>query len=310
MKRLLVLLIITILLINFVFSQSGISVNTIGTPDDNSAILDVSSTSQGLLIPRMTTVQRDAISSPALSLLIFNITTNCFEAYVNGVWYSISCSSSRPALALCSMSRPADGFNGCGDEFSYFGQTYKTVLIGSQCWMAENLNIGKQVKEFMGVNQPDNDTIVKWCYWNSTDSCNIFGGLYQWNEAMCNSTSEGSQGICPNGWHIPDKSEWIILINYLGGESIAGGKMKENGLSHWHAPNTGATNSSGFTALPGGNRAHDSSFNNVTFTGTWWSSTEDSSIGAYDLSVQYITSLTLSGDGHKLSGMSVRCIKN
>ena len=78
------------------YSQTGISVNTTGSLAENSAILDVSSTSQGLLIPRMTTVQRDLISSPSLSLLIFNTTTNCFEAYVNGIWYSVSCPPCNP----------------------------------------------------------------------------------------------------------------------------------------------------------------------------------------------------------------------
>jgi uncharacterized protein (TIGR02145 family) len=110
MKKSLIILILNCLILNFVFSQSGVSVNRNGAPADNSAILDVSSTSQGLLIPRLTTTQRDNITSPALSLIIFNTTTNCFEAYVNGSWYSVSCPPpcSQPTAPIAGASLPSE----------------------------------------------------------------------------------------------------------------------------------------------------------------------------------------------------------
>src|SRR5208283_2957631 len=106
MYRLLIFLLSNIILINFAFSQEGISVNTTGNAADNSAIFDISSTSQGLLIPRMTTTDRNNIDSPALSLLIFNTTTNCFEAYVNDAWYSVSC-----ATGCTPPTAPTSGTN-------------------------------------------------------------------------------------------------------------------------------------------------------------------------------------------------------
>jgi hypothetical protein len=115
MKKLTLFLVLNIIAINLVFSQSGVSVNATGAFADNSAILDVSSTAQGLLIPRMTTVQRDAIVSPALSLLIFNTTTNCFEAYVNGLWFSFGCHQCESGCSQMQLT-----FGGSGDDYLTF----------------------------------------------------------------------------------------------------------------------------------------------------------------------------------------------
>ena len=135
---------------------------------------------------------------------------------------------------------------------TYGGQTYSSVEIDDQCWMAENLNIGTRIDG--DTDQTNNSTIEKYCYDDDTDNCDTYGGLYQWDEMMQYVTTEGTQGICPAGWHLPTDAEWTTLTNFLGGESVAGGKMKEEGLDHWQTPNTGATNSSGFTGLPGGFR--------------------------------------------------------
>jgi uncharacterized protein (TIGR02145 family) len=109
-------------------------------------------------------------------------------------------------------------------------QVYKWVKIGSQIWMAENLNYGKNRYN---------------CYKGLTANCDVYGKIYPWKKA---------KKACPLGWHIPDDSEWVILTDYLGGESNAGGKMKDVSTDYWEAPNAGATNSSGFCALPGGFR--------------------------------------------------------
>jgi len=150
---------------------------------------------------------------------------------------------------------------------SYGGQTYSTVLIGSQCWMAENLNIGTEISG--SLDQEDNGIIEKYCYNNSTYVCGVMGGLYQWDEMMQYGSTPGAQGICPPGWHIPTNDEWIYLEGTVDSQygvghpewdqnswrgSDAGGNLKQIGTSYWDPPNTGATNSSGFTSLPAGVR--------------------------------------------------------
>ncbi len=111
-----------------------------------------------------------------------------------------------------------------------------------------------------GTTEMTNNSIIeKYCYDNNTANCDAYGGLYQWNEMMEYSTTPGVRGVCPAGWHLPTDAECTILTNFLGGESIAGGKMKatgtiEAGTGLWHDPNIGATNEYGFTALPGGLR--------------------------------------------------------
>ena len=124
------------------------------------------------------------------------------------------------------------------------GNIYNTVTIGNQVWLKENLK---------SLHYSDGEVIPDVAKYNDSDSLGeIYGCLYTWDAAMRNSTSQGAQGIAPEGWHIPTDAEWREMENYLGGASVAGGKMKTAGTSHWNAPNTAATNSSGFSALPAG----------------------------------------------------------
>ena len=136
-------------------------------------------------------------------------------------------------------------------------QIYKVVKIGQQWWMQENLNIGTMIDSLQDAT--DNDIIEKYYYQNNDSLGNIYGGLYQWDEMMDYNTSDNgnpgiTQGVCPIGWHLPTDSEWTELTDFLGGESVAGGKLKEAGTIHWKSPNTGASNESGFKALPGSYR--------------------------------------------------------
>jgi uncharacterized protein (TIGR02145 family) len=140
--------------------------------------------------------------------------------------------------------------------FRYEGQTYELVKIGTQTWMAENLNVGKLLSNIQ-TDQRDNGIHEKYCYVNKDIYCKTYGGIYYWGEAMQYHPSDTgiigtTQGICPRGWHIPTEKEWLTLTDYLGGKMIAGGKLKETGTIHWESPNTAATNETGFTALPGG----------------------------------------------------------
>ena len=133
---------------------------------------------------------------------------------------------------------------------------YNIVTIGTQTWMAENLNTGKII--FKNATKPaDNDEIEKYCYDDNKVNCAIYGGLYSWPEMMDYNNPDtkpigSTQGICPTGWHVPTNTEWQILEDFLGGAPRAGGKMKETGFVHWNEPNTLATNVSGFTGLGGG----------------------------------------------------------
>ena len=162
---------------------------------------------------------------------------------------------------------------------------YKIITLGTQVWMTENL----RYKVSSGC----------WAYDNNESNANKYGYLYDWETAV---------NVCPTGWHLPADVEWTTLINNLGGENVAGGKLKAT--TSWESPNTGATNSSGFTALPGGIRYDNRTFNNIGFLGGYWSSTASSTNKAWvrDMTFEY------SGVHHSGSSMdfgySIRCIKN
>ena len=194
----------------------------------------------------------------------------------------------------------------CGDIVSYEGKTYNTVQIGTQCWFKENLNVGTRING--SQDQLDNGIKEKYCYNDLESNCDVYGGLYQWNEMMQYSTTPGVQGICPTGWHLPTDAEWTTLTDYLGGENVAGGKMKEAGTAHWLSPNTGATNSSGFTALPGGYRTSNGNFHLLTLNALFWSSTENASISAWGRNLDYNGEFVFHGYSFKPYGFSARCV--
>jgi uncharacterized protein (TIGR02145 family) len=169
------------------------------------------------------------------------------------------------------------------------GKIYKTVIIGTQTWLAENLAY---------------ETLTgSWAYNNDAVNMHEYGLLYDWPAAM---------NACPVGWHLPSDAEWTILTTYIGGESVAGGKMKEAGTSHWYSPNTGATNESGFSGLPGGFRRFDGAFINLGYLGYWWSSTEVSETPTvvWLRYLHYYDSRVIIGNGDKEYGWSVRCVRN
>jgi uncharacterized protein (TIGR02145 family) len=198
----------------------------------------------------------------------------------------------------------------CGvghDINNYEGQNYSTVQIGSQCWMAENLNVGNPL--FSGEFPSNNDTIEKYCYGFNPSNCTTYGGLYRWDEAMDYINTDGTQGICPVGWHIPTKVESDNLIDFLGGNYLAGGEMKETGNTYWD-DNVGATNESGFSSRGGGFNSSGSNFNYLKIYGQFWTSTDAGGGQSYALvnineSVYGWTSQYL-----KTYSNSIRCIKD
>lgn len=206
----------------------------------------------------------------------------------------------------------------CGDLLvdTRDNQVYSTVRVSSYCWMADNLNIGTRING--ASSQTNNGIIEKYCFNNSEDYCNEYGGMYQWNEMMEYVTTPGVQGICPEGWHLPADDEWTILernldslitFNSTGWRGVvAGGKLKEQGTVHWFSPNTGATNSSGFTALPGGERhSSNGTFNFMGTNGYWWTSSE-LGVDAYYRTLGYNTAQSSRSNRNKNYGYSVRCV--
>ena len=203
---------------------------------------------------------------------------------------------------------------------TYGGQVYNTVMIGAQCWMRENLNIGTEI--LGSLDQTDNGTMEKYCYDDLTTNCEEYGGLYQWGEIVqylngaSNTTTWNPvptghvQGICPAGWHLPTYDEYTILTTYLGGTSVAGGKMKEIGYTHWSAPNTDATNESGFTALPGGSRLNSGFFSALGSHASFWTTLTPHPESAWNIQLIYVSGNVYDGNDYKVSGNSVRCVKD
>lgn len=197
----------------------------------------------------------------------------------------------------------------CGDTLldERDQQKYGTVVIGTQCWMSQNLNVGIKINR--NQSMLNNGIIEKYCFNDQADSCDSWGAYYNWDEAMQYVITQGTKGICPIGWHLPTNSEWNNLSNYLGGNNVAGGKMKEVGFSHWFSPNTGATNSSGFNGFGSGN-----SFGMLKFNGFWWSSTELNGAEAFFRVATSMWEELESNNSfinfYKDQHFSVRCVKN
>jgi len=181
------------------------------------------------------------------------------------------------------------------------GNIYNTIEIGTQTWLKEDLKV---------LHYPDSSEITEvWSYNDDDSLANIYGRLYTWDAAMNYSTQEGAQGVCPDGWHIPSDGEWTELGTYLGGDNVAGGKLKESGTSHWNSPNSGATNESGFTALPAG-EYDDTHYQFLGEYNVIWSSTEASSVYAKYRYIPYNDEGLHSFTYYKNFRYSVRCIKN
>jgi len=298
-------------------SYTSIAQNVgIGTTTPNaSAVLDASSTTQGFLPPRMTYAQRNAIVNPAAGLIIY--CTDCSGGngemnYFNGnSWMNMTIGNASNVVA-----------------------NLPSVSICNQIWSTQNLNVsnyadGTVIPEVQNTAAWAALTTGAWCWYNN-DSATYgatYGKIYNWyavagiyDAASLNNLLLRKK-LAPAGWHIPTDSEWNKLakcidpaadtacINCIQ-SSIAGGEMKEAGLLHWLSPNTGASNSSGFAGLPGGNRYGNGAFVNVGNIGGWWSSTEYDSTNVW----YHVVYFNYGSEGRdyfsKPSGFSVRCLRD
>lgn len=184
------------------------------------------------------------------------------------------------------------------------------VKIGNQIWMAKNLDVityrnGDPIPEVKDPAAWEKLTTGAWCYYKN-DPANgaVYGKLYNWYAV------NDPRGLAPKGWHLPADYEWTTLTSALGGEKIAGGKLKESGTTRWESPNKGATNESGFSALPGGYRSYSGDFSGIGHGGYWWSSTENSPSNAWDRHLNTINSYIHRGHSTKEYGFSVRCVRD
>jgi uncharacterized protein (TIGR02145 family) len=365
-----------------------VGINNDGSAPNNSAMLDVKSTGKGLLPPRMTSGQMNAIVNPASGLMIY--CTDCgpngsgaLAGFSNGTWNIFNAACLNPDAPVAGTHVPSAGqivwnwnpvtdatgykwsttsdfatalemgsattktdtgltcntaytryawsYNTCGNSTPltlnqttsvcpYFicgqsitdtrdGKTYGTLAVGAQCWMGQNLNTGILINGT--INQSNNEILEKYCYNNLESNCNVYGGLYQWDEAMYYRITEGWQGICPSGWHLPSNAEWATMMNFLGGTLVAGGKMKETGLAHWAPPNTGATNESGFTALGTGVRGATSEFISLlNFTFFWTSTQAIEPTKALSYYIMWAAAVFTPSDYYSRSfGFPIRCVK-
>lgn len=193
------------------------------------------------------------------------------------------------------------------------GNIYKIVTIGTQTWMAENLKTTKYRNGELIGSTPSPTTNLRneaasskyqWAYGGDESNVAVYGRLYTW------SVVTDSRNICPAGWHLPAKEEWLVVVKSLGSSDDTGNKLKEAGTTHWISPNNGVTNETGFTAVPGGFRSYDGPFVTIGYTGIYWSSTGTSTFDASKIYFYNDNSGLVTGHGGDESGVSVRCVKD
>lgn len=214
-----------------------------------------------------------------------------------------------PNINFTSIGTPIGKFGECIKDID--GNVYKTVTIGSQTWMAENLKVSKYNDGTPIPNITDslewfNLTTGAWCNYKNLESNNInYGKLYNWY-----TVSNSNKNVCPTGWHVPTNVEWTILIDYLGGTNLAGAKMKEIGTTNWISPNNEATNTSLFTGLPSGYRGNYGYYYLIGNIGYWWSSTEIMKFNAMSTHLNNYAGIAFNNGSNKENGLSIRCLKD
>jgi len=288
MRKLLVLITI---LTSIVATAQSVGINANGNTAHSSAMLDVSSTTKGFLLPRMTYIQKQAIASPAVGLMVY--CTDCgtygeMQVYNGASWTNMMGGAATAATAAIT-----------------------NVTIGSQVWSATNLDVstyrnGDVIPQVTDPTTWTNLTTGAWCYYNNeTAHGTIYGKMYNWYAV------NDSRELAQAGWHIPSDTEWTTLINTLGlGNTFEiGGKLKTTGTTLWNSPNTGATNETGFSGLPGGFR-YNGTFMDLRNIGFWWSSSAFNSTYSWYYQLMYNSAFIVRTNDFKSLGLSVRLVRD
>jgi uncharacterized protein (TIGR02145 family) len=191
------------------------------------------------------------------------------------------------------------------------GNTYNTISIGNQIWLTENLKVTKyndQVPISLVLDDASWSTQTQdaYCYYQGDiANASIYGNLYNWHVV------NNAKNVCPSGYHVPSIADWEELITFVGGNAVAGGKLKEMGLEHWLDPNTGADNSSSFTLLPSGWRANNNGFyESLSQMAFVWSSTSVDAQSSSIILVGYDSPACYTSESHILTGLPIRCLKD
>lgn len=237
-------------------------------------------------MPCMKTKNRIWISYFIVMGFLFILTNNCKKDYNN---------------TIISIDKAIDS-------------TFYTasVTIGTQVWMTKNLKTRRYRNgDKIWTTTPSTLDITskvnpkyQWPYDADEINVDTYGRLYTWYVIT------DSRGVCPRGWHVPTDEDWTILITYLDGKPFAAGNLKETGTTHWATPNTGATNETDFTALPGGYRFSFGRFSDIGFSGFWWSSSDSSESTVYGRGLLNYNNQIPRFKFDKQDGLSVRCIKD
>jgi uncharacterized protein (TIGR02145 family) len=301
----------------------SVAISDDGSVADGSAILEVKSTTKGFLLPRMDKEQRDAITGAVAGLQIWCTDcgpTGAIEVYTNSLEWSNETALIMGLQAQLDDLQAQIDAKGSGTG----GGDLSSVTIGDQEWTTKNLEVstyrdGTVIPEVTDATEWKNLKTGAWCYYDN-DSVNgtTYGKLYNWYAVMGITTVEDAtpteaqiearKQFAPAGWHVPSDAEWTTLTTFLGDN--AGGKMKEIGDTHWGGSNTAATNSSGFTGLPGGYRNSNGSFSTIGNNGNWWSSTEYDTTNAWFRYLYYYNGNVYRYYNNKTFGFSVRCLRD
>jgi uncharacterized protein (TIGR02145 family) len=267
--------------------------------------------------------ENQIINSTGVLGLTANLNAGTLSSSTGTISYTISGTPSSVGTAfftisiggkVCTLSRTVSLSAYAPNVSDIEGNSYKTVYIGNQQWMGENLktakyNDGTAIPNITDNTQWSNNTTGAWSYYNNDAANNVkYGKLYNW--FAVSSTTNGNKNMCPTGWHVPTDAEWTVLIDYLGGTNVAGGKMKEVGTSSWNSPNTEAANTSLFTGLPGGYRSNNGSYYFIGYYGYWWSSTEYGTSNAWSRTLGGSNGVAYRNYDGKELGFSVRCLRD
>ena len=277
----------------------------VGTASESVVVL-----SDLIALPPLTDSEIQLIFDPAEGSIVYATESDILLVFDGEKWRRADGQNDSYLLPFCPSS-----------VTDYDNNSYSTVLIGTQCWMAENLKVthypnGDLITSITDNSAwallADNNTDDAYCYYDNNVNMG-YGALYTYAAAIADNWQwdiTSGQGICPDGWHLPTDAEWTVLTDFLDGSAVAGGKMKETGTLHWDPDNIGATNESGFTALPGGTRDYFyGEFNSVGIRGYWWSAT-DSDSNAWYRGLYYNNANENRDICNKSFGNSVRCARD